>query len=784
VESGALSGIRVVDAVEGPLAVIAKYLLRLGARVDRIARAAPECGASYYEDMAANFGKHIHDISVDSPEAGALFGSADVIIANTGVVDVDSLRVGRPKLVTMEVSDFGREGPLSHWLCTDAILHALSGELSRSGIRGQPPLLPPHGIGYQCAATQALYAVLASLYAAERTGAGDAIEFAALDGAVQALDPGFGVGGSATGGRPAKLLPRGRPPHGVMYPIFRCLDGHVRVCLLAPRQWRGMLRWMGNPEQFLADEFNSLMTRFKSAELNKALAAFFADKCQADLEAEAQRHGVPLASVATLRDAAEAQHFIERGSIRRVTGEDGRAIVLPTGATDVRLAPPAKGGGALRRSGGRAGEVHGSARGGAGAFAGLRVLDLGVIVVGAETGRLLADQGADVIKIESRDFPDGNRASYLPYDFSPGFALGHRNKRSLGLDLRSEEGKRLFFDLLTRADIVLSNFKPGTMESLGLDDAALRAANPNVIAVESSAFGSSGCWRTRMGYGPLVRAATGLTHRWSYSGEGDQFADSVTIYPDHAAARIGAAAAIALLIHRERQGGGGTASISQSEVMFDHFASDIARLHSQDEEDDGVDAPWGVFQAAGDDEWCVVTVRGDADWRALAAIIGLADDRALDTRAGRRAAVDRINDVLSAWMADREPLAAAVELQNAGVPAAPMLRVGDLPDFPYFEAREFFRIEHHSFLPDELIVEAKHVARSRLPAPPQKPAPLAGEQSVEVVREWTDLTTEEIDRLVAEGVIQPTPATVYEKISSFLEQLRAAAPQPTATASA
>ena len=773
-EMGPLYGIRVVDAVAGPLAAVARQLQRLGAHVDRIPPPANECTPTYFEDLAANFGKSIHNVPLDSAEAAALLDQADVLIADAGLIDVASLVASHPKLVAMEVSDLGRGGPLSSWIATDAVLHALSGELSRSGIRGQGPLLPPHGIGFQCAAAQALYAVLASLYAAERTGIGDAIEFTVLDGAVQALDPGFGVGGSATGGRPAKLLPRDRPPRGVMYPIFRCKDGIVRVCLLAPRQWRGMMRWMGEPSEFQHESFNDLMTRFKSAELNAALAAFFSDKCQADLEAQAQQHGVPLAPVKTLKGAVEAQHFVERGSIEWVTAGDGQPYMLPTGAAEVRLASATTRAAQAKDQSSRAYQANAVAGTDGGAFAGLRVLDLGVIVVGAETGRLFADQGADVVKVESRDFPDGNRASYLPYDFSPGFALGHRNKRSLGLDLRSARGKKLFLDLVSKADIVLSNFKPGTMESLGLDEQTLRAAKPDVILIESSAFGSSGSWRSRMGYGPLVRAATGLTARWAYAGEDDQFADSVTIYPDHAAARVGAAAGIALLIHRERHGDGGAASISQSEVMFDHFAADIARLHSGVEEDDGINVPWGVFKAAGEDDWCVVTVRSDTDWRALAPVIGLADDRTLDTRAGRQAAKDRIAAALTAWTEVREPLEAAQQLQTVGVPAAPMLRVGDLPDFPYFVAREFFRIEEHAYLPDDLVVEAKHVAKSRLPEPPRRPAPLAGEQTVEVISEWTDLSAQEIEELIEAGVLQPTPPSLYDKIGHYLKQSREA----------
>ena len=137
---------------------------------------------------------------------------------------------------------------------------------------------------------------------------------------------------------------------------------------------------------------------------------------------------------------------------------------------------------------------------------GLKVLDLGVIVVGAETGRLLGDMGADVIKIESLAFPDGLRQSHLPYGLSVSFAAGHRNKRSLGLNLKHPEGVALFKRLAAKADLVLSNFKPGVMQALGLGHDALAEINPAIISVESSAFGSTGPWSKRMGYGPLARS--------------------------------------------------------------------------------------------------------------------------------------------------------------------------------------------------------------------------------------------------------------------------------------
>jgi crotonobetainyl-CoA:carnitine CoA-transferase CaiB-like acyl-CoA transferase len=190
-------------------------------------------------------------------------------------------------------------------------------------------------------------------------------------------------------------------------------------------------------------------------------------------------------------------------------------------------------------------------------FSGLRVLDFGVIVVGAECGRLFADEGADVIKVESSAFPDGSRQNRGTGLIAPTFATGHRNKRSLGLDLRHPEGKAVLLRLVRDCDVILSNFKGGTLESLGLDYGSLKAINPGIIVADSSAFGPSGPWSTRMGYGPLVRASAGLTMLWRYPGEPDSFCDAITVYPDHVAGRIGVIGVIALMIRRLRTGHGG-----------------------------------------------------------------------------------------------------------------------------------------------------------------------------------------------------------------------------------
>jgi crotonobetainyl-CoA:carnitine CoA-transferase CaiB-like acyl-CoA transferase len=723
-----LAGLRVVDLVEGPLAPITRYLAELGARVDRYIPATGDAA-----DIAANAGKILHAGPVD-PDALA---KADIIVAPPAALDYDALAAANPALVLMEVSAFGTGNSFSDWQASDAVLHALSGSLSRSGIRGRAPLLPPGELAWQCAAAQGAYVLLAACFKALRSGVGDLIDFSALDGAMQALDPGYGINGSATMGRPVHLLSRDRPAKGTQYPIFPCADGQVRICLLAPRQWQGMFRWMGEPAAFAGPDFAKIGTRQQSEELQAALAAFFAPRKRAELETEGQAHGVPIAALLSFEEFAASEQVAAREALTEVALADGRRVTLPNGVLTIdgaRMGPVGAVGDAPSMTTGDEALAR--------PFEGLKVLDLGVIVVGAEAGRMFADGGADVVKIESAAFPDGSRQSYLPYGLSASFAAGHRNKRSLGLDLRQDEGRALFLDMVRQADVLLSNFKPGTLDALGLGTDVLAAANPRLVMADSSAFGPTGPWARRLGYGPLVRAATGLTGMWRYEDDPGSYSDAVTVYPDHVAGRISALGATALLIRRLRTGRGGTASVSQAEVMLGQFAE----LLMADDAPQSA-GPSMVVRALGDDEWCVLTLPGRASLH-LEGLLGGAS--------------------LHEWVGVRSPIDAAQALQARGIAAAPMLRVADMPGFAYCAERDSFRSDRHPYLAEPVVSERAGAHYRNLAAPPDQPAPLSGEQTREVIATWLGLGAAEMAALEGTGILQPTAPTVYATIDSHL----------------
>lgn len=742
-----LSGVRVLDLTTGPMTAVGRLLADLGAEVIPVAlHGVSALDQPVPLDTAMN--RHgLTTVTVQDPEAWArMLAGADILIENTApdsdaeaALDVRAVRTAHPALVILSISDFGRDTRFRNWQATTPVLHALTSELSRSGIPGREPLVPPgRHLPYQVAAAQAAVFTVSVLLDRLRTGEGDLIDFSVLEGAMQTLDPPYGTAGTASAGVALSAQKRNWAAEQLRYPIIACRDGHVRICLLAKRQWQGMFEWLGRPAEFADPKYDSLRERLTSIELLGAIARFCADKTRAELEEQGQRHRVPTAAVLSLAEALRSEHVTERGFFRDVELSPGLTVPVPVGVVEIDghrastlncTAAPAERPHHAPILAGRARRHEGRP------LEGLRVLDLGVIVVGSDTGRLFGDLGADVVKIENSAFPDGLRGNLA--SISHTYAAGHRNKKSVSIDLRIPEGQALAHRLAESADIVLTNFKPGVAASLGMDHDTLHRINPQIVVVDSSAFGPTGPWAERLGYGPLVRAAAGFTEQWAYPGQPDDpqpaFCDAVTVYPDHVAARIGALAALALLLRRERTGSGGAASVAQSEVMISHLAAEIAGnvLGLSEQRPEHL---WGLFPAQGDDAWVAVTVRDEADNRALRSVIG---DRPL-----------------AEWTAVHRAGEAMDLLQAAGVPAGAVLHAADVPGWSYYIDRRAFREELHPHGREPYILENVQVHSDRIADPPLGQAPLLGEQTRALAAELLGLSHDAIDDLMARGVLE------------------------------
>ena len=639
-------------------------------------------------------------------------------------------------LVALSVTDFGRTGGRSSWRATDAVLYALCGALSRSGPPTGTPVLPPDGIASATAAVQATWAVLVAYYHRLRCGRGDYLDFSRLDAVVTTLDPTFGTQGQAALARAGKQHWRGRPRNQELYPIFPCADGHVRICLLSPRQWRGLRAWLGEPEQFQDPKYDKVVARYGAwDEICALVRALCADQTMDELVGAGQARGVPIAAVLSAAEALESPHFAAVGALADDEIAPDITATVPVGYLTIdgehagfRTAAPALGhDGAQWAAVSK--PITGREQVGGLPFAGLRIIDLGVIVAGGELSRLFGDLGAEVIKVESGQFPDGLRQTREGQPISDSFAWAHRNSYGFGLELRSPQGAEVFAGLVSTADAVFANFKPGTLAALGFSFERLRELNPRLVLAESSAFGDTGPWSAQMGYGPLVRATTGLTRLWD-------FYDATTIFPDHVAARVTAIGALAALIHRDRSGTGARIHVSQAEVVVNQLDTTYVTQGLQAVFPDLVDADTGshaVYPCAGDDEWCAISIRHDADRRALLAVIGDED--------------------LAQWTSVRSPVEVSAQLQAAGVPAGTMNRAPDV----YAEAQQadppLFTDMTHPLIDHSLPTETGPTRYRHIPPAPLRPAPMPGEHTREICHTLLGLTDDHIDRLIAEGVL-------------------------------
>ncbi|WP_067656540.1 CaiB/BaiF CoA transferase family protein [Nocardia harenae] len=787
-----LHGVRVVDFTDGAAGFAGRFLADLGADVVLVEpplgaesrRAQPRHDGHGLRFATAHANKRGVTLDVTTEQGRAnllrLTDTADIFLESHPVDYLAGLGLGEralrdrnPRLVVVSVTDFGRTGPYRDYKASETVFTALSSLLTRSGAPGREPLAPPGEFATQTAAIDVAYAALLAYMRARRGAGGDYLDCSLFDLVVQDLDPGFGMAGTATMGQPLSNLPPGRPDVRMMYPIVPCADGHVRMFIASGKQWRALFTWMGEPAELADPDLEQIFMRMMSwqGKIRPAVEKFFAGRTRAEIVTRGSELGIAVGPLNTPEEILTSDHVRERGSFVDAEIAPGLRATVPSGY--------------LELDGDRAGFRHRapelgehtdavlaespepSANSVADApelpLAGVRVLDLGVIVVGAETGRQLADQGADVIKVENRAFLDGARQMDAVGKVGYSYAIGNRNKRSIGLNLRSDAGKELFLRLVAASDVVLTNFKPGTLESLGLGYEQLAAANRRVILVESSALGSTGPWSRRMGYGPLVRATVGLTTLWRHPEVPDGFGDDQTVYPDHAAARVGAAAVVAALIERERTGVGRHIGIAQMETVFCQLATEYVRESLQP----GTltakgnvgefDAPANIYACSGDDAYCAVVIDGDGDWRNLAVALGrpeLADAPEYATAAARVAHRAELDALVQEWIAPLTPREAQERLQSNGVAAGAAVHVKDLLTDPHLAARHQFGELPQPGYDAPLEVVTGPALFENLPHPPLRPAPEMAADTEDICREVLSMTDAQIAESVAAGVLE------------------------------
>ena len=399
-------------------------------------------------------------------------------------------------------------------------------------------------------------------------------------------------------------------------------------------------------------------------------------------------------------------------------------------------------------------------------LAGIRVLDLGMVWAGSICGQVLSDFGADVIKIESRANLDiarrGRPIVGTEYDpnQNPLFHNTARNKRSLALNLKTEQGREVLRRLVAHSDILIENWRPGALPGLGFGYEDLRAIRPDIIMISQTLAGQDGRDARLRAYGPTVSSLTGLDSLVGY--EGEQPLGMGHAYADPNVGLHSALLALSALERRRLTGEGAYIDVSMWEAMVTALATPLldcelnGRVAGPRGDGEAPGAPAGVFPCSGDDHWLVLEVHDDADWAGLTGAMGR-PDWALDARfadaAGRLAARDELNGLVGAWTAERDRDELAVLLQDHGVIAAPCLAVSDRLFDEHLTAREGFVWVENPVLGREPVY-GQAIRLSETPGAVRAPAPMLGQHSAEVLREVLGMSDAGIAALDEAGALR------------------------------
>jgi crotonobetainyl-CoA:carnitine CoA-transferase CaiB-like acyl-CoA transferase len=747
-----------------------------------------------------NLGKRTATLDVRDPSGlprlRELCDAADVLVENLAAEDplVETLAPARhPRLVHVTIADFGRTGPRAGWRLEALPAFAASGALWSSGFPDRPPCWLPGHQAHDCAAIVAVGGALAALLDRERSGRGQTVEVSVQEAALASFAPWTILFADYARVYPAlpPAYPRDADGPALVLPTA---DGHVRLLAVTPRQWRALFALVTGreaPDEPRADGpprpalgagtwghlgtgIESLVQRAAGAALGAlahapigaqvapairlALGALrsvaaqaLASRSRAEVLAHGRRLGLPIAPVNAPDEFVAEEQTRVRGYFRRLgvpPFDDAPVAPFPCRLSPAPVAAPAP----VSPPTAAPGPV----------LDGVRVVNLGVGAVVPELCGVLADLGAEVIKVESAASPDFLRRLTLePGRTNRSFMFNDENRgqRSVALDLRTARGRELALRLCATADVVAENRQGGLLRRLGLDYATVRRARADVVYVSSQGYGEGGPLGEAPAYGPLAAAFAGATYLWNHP-DAPYPAGSSLEHPDHMAGKMAAIAVLAALARRRRTGEGQRIELAQSEaaafLLGEFYLEGPLTGRPARARGNAVEwaCPHGVYPAAGpisDDRWVAIAAVGDDAWERMRRLLGWKREDRLATLAGRLAAAAELDARVAAWTRARSAEDAATRLQKAGVSAMPVLGPDDIRRDAHLAARGALVT-----IDDPEIGPVRHVANplrlGRTPLAPPRPAPALGADTEDVLGRVLGLAPEAVAELVATGV--------------------------------
>jgi len=695
-----------------------------------------------------------------------LVAAADVVVlaaspagaARLGV-DVAAVRAANPVAVLVTISDFGWTGPWAERPATEFTLQAWCGATGFRGVPERPPVSVGGGVGEYLGGVCAAAGALAAQRRAAASGAGDHVDVSLLECMTLAMQ--------AFEWLHVRLMDLPSFARSIEVPsIEPAKDGWVGTSMVTGQQWLDFASMVGQPRLAEDSELRFQLGRWpRRREVYELIHPWFAERTVQEIVETASLYRIPMAPLGNGASIADMDHFVERGVF--VRNPAGFRQPRPPWRLSARSVagdrPPRHAPAPPDRAPG----PHGRPL----PLDGIRIVDLTAFWAGPSATHFLAALGADVVKVESVQRPDGIRFAAGPpegtqrwWEYSWLFHGVNVGKRSITLDLGRPEGVELAKRLVAGADAVIENFSPRVMEAFGLGDDVLAEVNPRAVVVRMPAFGLDGPWRDRVGFAPTMEQLSGMAWLTGYP-------DGAPTAPrgacDPLAGIHAAFALVAALARRDRTGEGGLLEVPMIEVALNVTAEQVIEhdvhgvvLERAGNRGPGA-APQNVYACRGEEQWIALAVAGDEQWAALRRALGdpaWASDPSLASHPGRRAAHDLLDRELSEWFAGRDRDDVVEQLAAAGVPSAAVVLPPDVVCNVQLRARGFFEtLDHPVTGPTEY---------AGLPFAPlrgvdgwcRRPAPTLGQHNDEVLGGELGLGAGELERLRASRVIGDRPA--------------------------
>jgi crotonobetainyl-CoA:carnitine CoA-transferase CaiB-like acyl-CoA transferase len=656
-----------------------------------------------------------------------LVKTADVLIESFQPGDLDAKGLGykdletiNPRIVMASITGFGQTGPKKNFACNDLVALAESGFLYISGDPSLPPVKPPETQAYYFASLFATAGLLAALYRRERTGQGDHVD-ASMQEALATQEHIIRLWANEQ-----QIAKRAGSQHGSVAPakIFSCKDGFVYL-YVTRQHWKLFLSlWKNHPTVFDApDWLNNLYRRAHADELNSAVETFLSGFTMAEITEFLQAKGIPCVPVNTPMGFANDEQVRERGFMAPVehtrfgkTNQPAIPFVIdgarppvgsvpgldswqPAGVTanEHEISPVGRND-RIPGNDDRRGEENASE--GDGPLHGMRIVSFDHVLAGPYGTTILAELGADVIKVES------SKGGMDPFRFfgtgedpnlSPRFLEFNRNKRSFTVNLKHPKGQTVLHDLVAKADAVLDNYSVDVVERIGLAYDQLRKVNPDIINLRMPGLGTTGPKRHFSTVGVNITAFTGLTYLWNHPGVTHPPIGSQTVFPDYVSGTLCAIIIISGVLYRERQKRGAFIDLGQSEAtafMIGAHLMEAASSGKNPEPTGNISlsiAPHGCYPCHGEDRWCVIAAENEQQWAALAKIIGpgVIGNSRFATNAERLENRDALDAIIENWTKTQDAFALRDQLQGAGISCGVVQTGEDLVNDPHLQQRDF-----------------------------------------------------------------------------------------------